>query len=65
MKWRYYYDTPEFLTVIASTNPDEDYFHIGYFRDNPSASDECIVVSNSGLNAHLSIIGDNLFTALK
>jgi len=65
MKWRYYYDTPELLTVITHANPDKDSFHIGYFRDNPSTSDECIVVSTSGLNAHLSIAGDNLFAALK
>lgn len=30
LHWRYYYDPPEFLTVIKGD--DEKQFHIGYFR---------------------------------
>ena len=32
--YRYYYDPPEFQTVIASAEPDPALFHIGYFRYN-------------------------------
>ena len=28
--WRYYYDPPEFMTVIKGD--DESQFHMGYFR---------------------------------
>jgi hypothetical protein len=31
LHWRYYYDPPEFQTVIRACNNDQDY-HIGYFR---------------------------------
>ena len=30
LHWRYYYDVPEFMTVIRGD--DETQFHIGYFR---------------------------------
>ena len=30
LHWRYYYDPPEFLTVI--TGDSEKQFHLGYFR---------------------------------
>ena len=35
--FRYYYDPPEFQTVITTTDTKEDSGlpHIGYFRDNP------------------------------
>ena len=30
LHWRYYYDPPEFLTVIKGDNKKQ--FHLGYFR---------------------------------
>lgn len=59
--WRYFYDPPEFLTVLADTRTG---FHIGYFRDDPY-SDEHIVASNNGKDCELVALGDNIFTALK
>ena len=61
MKWRFYYDSPEFLTVFISEN---DFYHIGYFRDNPNIN-ECVVAENSGKDPIISVIGDNLFAAVR
>lgn len=61
MKWRYYYDTPEFLTLITSKDSS---YHLGYFRDNPKEN-TCIVTDNTGNDPVMSILGDNLFAALR
>ena len=65
MRWRYFYDTPEFLTLITThKNPDKNLFHIGYFRDNPVSVDGAYF-DNFGNNAILTVCGDNLFCAIK
>ncbi len=34
--WRYFFDVPEFQTVLAGVGDDkENLLHIGYFRDDP------------------------------
>ncbi|KAJ8298299.1 hypothetical protein KUTeg_024830 [Tegillarca granosa] len=63
LHWRYYYDPPEFLTVIKGD--DRKQFHLGYFRDDPAempafvgsnaAADSCVIMPK----------GDNLFGAVK
>nr|CAB3254088.1 UPF0609 protein C4orf27 homolog [Phallusia mammillata] len=63
MQWRYFYDVPEFLTAFASTESN-NLFHIGYFRDDPSDLDSLVVASNTGKDAKLTLLGDNLFAAI-
>lgn len=64
MRWRYFYDVPEFLTVIVSTEKDNS-FHVGYFRDHPDDLESVVVASNTGKNASLKVLGDNIFSALR
>eukprot|EP00069_Balaena_mysticetus_P001423 bmy_15277T0 len=63
LHWRFYYDPPEFQTIIIGDCKTE--FHMGYFRDSPDelpvfvgtneAKKNCIIVQN----------GDNVFAAVK
>jgi len=63
MQWRYYYDVPEFLTLITSTR---DGFHIGLLSDDPKLPDQSqLIVSNPGDSCKMTILADNLFTAIK
>uniref|UniRef100_A0A1B6FYY8 PBZ-type domain-containing protein n=2 Tax=Cuerna arida TaxID=1464854 RepID=A0A1B6FYY8_9HEMI len=65
--WRYYYDPPEFQTVICSEN--SSCYHMGYFRDDPKEM-PVFVASNvlnpkdPDKNGELKIRGQNLFAAL-
>ncbi|KAG8255728.1 hypothetical protein J6590_085796 [Homalodisca vitripennis] len=65
--WRYYYDPPEFQTVICNEN--SSCYHMGYFRDDPKEM-PVFVASNvlnpkdPEKNGELKIRGQNLFAAL-
>ena len=61
MKWRYFYDVAEFLTVITSNH---DGFHIGVLTDDPN-NENGIIASNNGDSCNITILADNLFTAIK
>ncbi|XP_045125839.1 histone PARylation factor 1-like isoform X4 [Portunus trituberculatus] len=59
--WRYYYDPPEFMTVIAG---DKDEFHIGYYRDDPFHL-PCFVASMSTVKQGQIIpLGENIFAGV-
>jgi len=62
--WRYYFDCPGFLTVVVSTRKN-DLFHIGYLQDDPHFLDDLVIASNSGEDAKLTVLGDNIFAAVK
>nr|KAF6346674.1 histone PARylation factor 1 [Pipistrellus kuhlii] len=63
LHWRFYYDPPEFQTIIIGDNKTQ--FHMGYFRDSPDdlpvfvgtneAKKNCVIVQN----------GDNVFAAVR
>ncbi|GLG99828.1 Uncharacterized protein GBIM_06210 [Gryllus bimaculatus] len=60
--WRYYFDPPEFQTVIKGDDKTE--FHLGYYRDDPS-SDPCFVASNSAaVDCTITPVAENLFGAV-
>uniref|UniRef100_H2YYQ8 Histone PARylation factor 1 n=1 Tax=Ciona savignyi TaxID=51511 RepID=H2YYQ8_CIOSA len=61
LKWRHYYDTPEFLTLLISTRNKG--YHVGYFNDDPSDV-EAIVASNTAKDGQYTVQGDNLFAAV-
>ena len=44
--WRFYYDPPEFQTVLTGSGKNEKQFHIGYFRDDPKQA-PAFVAANS------------------
>lgn len=60
--WRYYYDPPEFQTVIKKDG--KDLYHIGYLRDDPKEM-PAVVASNSAAHGpKLNLMGDNIFAAI-
>ena len=61
MNWRYYYDVPEFTTVLADPSSE---FHLGYFRDDPSEKVAFVASSDSSKGCRLTMMGENLFGAL-
>jgi hypothetical protein len=58
---RYYYDVPEFQTVLASRETD---FHIGYFRDDPKAMPDFVGSNDPADGPSISALGANLFGAV-
>ncbi|KAI4465441.1 histone parylation factor 1 [Holotrichia oblita] len=60
--WRYYYDPPEFQTVIAST--DNSGYHVGYFRDSPEELPVFLAYNFAKSNGTFTVVGDNLFAAV-
>lgn len=60
---RYFYDPPEFQTVLASTD-ERQLFHIGYFRDDPAALPDFVASNDPTQDCRLNIMGDNLFAAV-
>ena len=67
--YRYYRDPPEFQTVLASADENSN-FHIGYFRDDPKENPAFVAAfggqkdSAEFSNYKLTLLGDNLFSAL-
>lgn len=55
--WRYYYDPPEFQTVLASNSSG---FHVGYWRDDPKEQ-PVFLASNNAVNCTFKVEAENLF----
>jgi hypothetical protein len=81
LHYRYYYDTPEFLTVIRTLDKKSQ-FHIGYyrlidifyvhlhiilllFRDSPDELPSFVASNDANENNRFKICGDNLFAAIE
>lgn len=60
---RYYYDPPEFQTVIAKK--DAHITHYGYFRDEPEQDKPILVCNKAASGGQFYEVGDNLFTLLR
>lgn len=61
--WRFFYDPPEFQTVLRSVN--DSGFHFGYFRDDPSAMPAFVASNDPDDGCKLEPQGQNLFAAAK
>ncbi|XP_041358264.1 histone PARylation factor 1-like isoform X2 [Gigantopelta aegis] len=61
--WRYYYDPPEFLTVIRGDNKKQ--LHLGYFRDDPKELPVFVAANCAKDNGIITPRGENLFAAVK
>ncbi|XP_050693673.1 histone PARylation factor 1-like [Eriocheir sinensis] len=59
--WRYYYDPPEFMTVIAG---DENEYHIGYYRDDPYTMPDFVASMSSVKIGHIKALGGNIFAGV-
>ncbi|XP_069182099.1 histone PARylation factor 1-like isoform X3 [Procambarus clarkii] len=59
--WRYYYDPPEFMTVVAG---DENEYHIGYYRDDPFALPSFVASMSSIKPGNIKPLGENIFAGV-
>ncbi|XP_045205412.2 histone PARylation factor 1-like [Mercenaria mercenaria] len=62
LHWRYYYDPPEFQTVVRGTADNQ--FHLGYFRDDPKEMPALVGANSAKTDCIISVKGDNLFAAV-
>ncbi|XP_063530625.1 histone PARylation factor 1 [Cydia strobilella] len=60
--WRFFYDPPEFQAVLKSKDKSE--FHIGYFRDDPSAEPVFLAHNDSSKGCHITPYASNIFGAV-
>lgn len=60
--WRYYYDPPEFMTVISGD--DKKQFHFGYYRDDPREMPVFVASNIAKENCMISPRGENIFAAV-
>lgn len=63
LHWRYYYDPPEFQTVMMKA--DSTQHHLGYYRDDPKELPAFVGVNYANMNGVIRQQGDNLFAAIK
>ncbi|UJR15847.1 hypothetical protein I4U23_002773 [Adineta vaga] len=63
LHYRYYYDTPEFMTIIRTLNKQSQ-FHIGYYRDSPDELPSFLASNDASVNNQFKICGDNIFAAI-
>ncbi|ELT89494.1 hypothetical protein CAPTEDRAFT_108777 [Capitella teleta] len=60
--WRYYYDPPEFLTILRGN--DDTQFHMGYFRDDPKEMPVFVASNEAKVNCNIVPRGENIFAAV-
>ncbi|XP_033631431.1 histone PARylation factor 1-like [Asterias rubens] len=63
LHWRYYYDPPEFQTVVRGD--DDTQHHLGYYRDEPSKLPSFVGANSAKKNCIISPQGENIFAAIK
>ncbi|XP_053670211.1 histone PARylation factor 1-like [Anopheles nili] len=59
--WRFFYDPPEFQTVIVKKDTG---IHYGYWRDDPDNTDGLVASNDVSKGCEFKIVGENLFDAL-
>ncbi|XP_074621172.1 histone PARylation factor 1-like isoform X2 [Acropora palmata] len=62
LHWRYFYDPPEFLTVIRGD--DKTGYHMGYYRDDPKSPPVFVASNQAEKNCEFTVLGENLFAAV-
>ncbi|XP_076300349.1 histone PARylation factor 1 [Lasioglossum baleicum] len=60
--WRYYYDPPEFQTIMKVDN--KEHLHIGYWRDNVSERPIFVAKNKATASCVIEPVAENLFGAL-
>ncbi|XP_075786311.1 histone PARylation factor 1 isoform X1 [Pelodiscus sinensis] len=63
LHWRFFYDPPEFQTIIAGDSKTQ--YHMGYFRDVPDELPVWVGSNEAKKSCVISQIGDNVFAAVK
>uniref|UniRef100_A0AAG5D0P7 PBZ-type domain-containing protein n=1 Tax=Anopheles atroparvus TaxID=41427 RepID=A0AAG5D0P7_ANOAO len=59
--WRFYYDPPEFQTVLVKKGSG---LHYGYWRDEPNNTDGLVACNDVNKGCEFKIIGENVFDAI-
>ncbi|BFZ24173.1 hypothetical protein BsWGS_27212 [Bradybaena similaris] len=64
LHYRYFFDPPEFQTVLASDEKSK--FHLGYYRDDPKQNPVFVASNSPGSSSPEKVYscGDNLFAAV-
>lgn len=60
--WRYYYDPPEFQTVIKCD--DKEGLHFGYWRDSATEKPVFVAKNRANVNCIFESVAENLFGAV-
>lgn len=59
--WRYYYDPPEFQTIIKG---EKDGLHFGYWRDNVNEKPVFVAKNKADVNCVIEPVAENIFGAI-
>ena len=62
LHWRYFYDPPEFQTVLKAIKGD---YHIGYFRDDPNELPVFLAENKANVDGTFTKMGTNIFAAVR
>ncbi|XP_076653287.1 histone PARylation factor 1 [Halictus rubicundus] len=60
--WRYYYDPPEFQTIMKVNGKEN--LHIGYWRDDASERPVFVAKNKATANCTIELVAENVFGAL-
>ncbi|XP_012279932.1 histone PARylation factor 1 [Orussus abietinus] len=60
--WRYYYDPPEFQTIMQVSGKDG--LHFGYWRDEPTGNPVFVAKNNGHVDCKFTPVAENIFGAL-
>ncbi|XP_038610903.1 histone PARylation factor 1 [Tachyglossus aculeatus] len=63
LHWRFFYDPPEFQTVIVGDTKSQ--YHMGYFRDTPEDFPVCVAANEAKKSCTIAQLGENVFAAVK
>lgn len=61
LHWRYFYDPPEFQTIIINNGSK---LHFGFYRDTPDSLPSFVGESDSNKGCSITQMGDNVFAAV-
>ncbi|KAK7929417.1 hypothetical protein WMY93_005812 [Mugilogobius chulae] len=61
LHWRYFYDPPEFQTIIRS---DSSQLHFGYYRDSPDLLPSFVGENDAKKGCTITQMGENVFAAV-
>ncbi|KAL9703187.1 hypothetical protein quinque_006705 [Culex quinquefasciatus] len=59
--WRFYYDPPEFQTVLVKKGSG---VHYGYWRDQPEDASGLVALNDVNKGCEIKMIGENIFDAV-
>ncbi|XP_024946227.1 histone PARylation factor 1 [Cephus cinctus] len=60
--WRFYYDPPEFQTILNVEGKDG--LHFGYWRDEPTENPVFVATNSVNVNCKIVPVADNIFSAV-